>query len=116
MKVRMRELRSVIRRVIAENDLTLEDFDFDDDDYMGDVDEDTVMASLEDAFAQSGDLDTAIQQTQALYPNVDPGTIDAMADLLAEFDSPDRVSGPASMRPPSVNQHAATIRSTMGYN
>jgi hypothetical protein len=104
--------------VIAENNLVLEDFDFDDDDddYMGEADEDAVMAALEDAYAQEGSIETAIHQVQSMFPNVHPGTIDAMADLVAEFENQDRVSGPPSMRPTAVNNYAASIRTSQGYN
>lgn len=129
MKIRMRELRNVIRRVISENNLMYEDFDIDDfdaDDLLPSEDiQDEIQAFIHDelmkSFAVDGDIEGAIayvtDQAIAKFPDADLEMIEDIVSIEAEaFDDNESVTGPASFRPAAVNQNLSSIRTTSRYD
>lgn len=127
MKVRVRELRNVIRRVISENNLMYEDFDFDDDDdFLPHEDiQDEIQAfihsELMKSFAVDGDAEGAIayvtDQAIARFPDVDLQMIEDIVNIEADaFDDNETVTGPAAFRPTAVNQNLSSIRTTSRYD
>lgn len=119
MKVRMRELRNVLRRVIAESGLTYDDLDSEDDelDVPGEDDQDAVQSALHAAIQQDGlDIDAAIAMVSANFPGVPLEVIEDIAAIEYDAMEDESITGPASMRPAVISQHTPSVRTTMGYN
>lgn len=121
MRVRLHELKNVIRRVIAENGIMREDIDDilgyeDEDDMPANVNEDEIEVALRAAYAETGDIDEAIGQVYELFPTAPMGLIDSLADIVVEFDDEEHMTGPSSFRPSLVNQNIDKIKTGGMYN
>lgn len=123
MRIRVRELRNVLRRLIAENDMSYDDLDdmseFDESpiDDMDEHDQDAVQNSIHQAFTAGLSVDEVIDIVSAEFPGVPIEMIEDMVDVESEVNIDEPISGPAGFRPSIVQAHVPSIVTRNGgYN
>lgn len=123
MRIRVRELRNVLQRLIAEGDMLYSDID-DTDDFgdspvedIAEPDQDAVQDAIRRAFQSGLSVEDVIDVVSTNFPSVPIEMIEDMADIESEVEYSEPVSGPASFRPSLVQARAPSIVSRGGgYN